>query len=160
MQRFESEAYRAVIDHGKDVRHCHLPAKLVQQMRKQAEAGYPHEICGLLVGAVREQVWWVSEVRAVANLNTDRADDRFELDPQAYQRIDRELRGTGKEIIGVYHSHPDCLAQPSPTDLAHAWDMLLYPIISVHQGKADQVVCWALNAEGKRFIRIDCADVQ
>ena len=56
------------------------------------------------------------EVRNVA------ADPRthFEIDPAAHFRLARSLRGTGREIVGCYHSHPDALAEPSATDRAGA----------------------------------------
>jgi proteasome lid subunit RPN8/RPN11 len=129
---------------------CSCPTACVESMHQVAEQAYPLEACGLLIGTLNDEGWNVQEVRAVTNLNTERAADRFQLDPEAYRRIDSELRGSGREIIGVFHSHPDCPAKPSPTDLESAWDGFIYPIISVHQGKTADVRCWALGND-ERF---------
>jgi len=155
MNRFDTDAYRAVIDNTADKRQCNISNNAKKTMKSSAEKGYPHEICGLLIGVAHHDGWNITEARTVDNLNTSRAADRFELDPVAYQTIDRSLRGTGQEIVGVFHSHPDCLAQPSPTDLTHAWDMFLYPIISVEKGVATALNYWALNDQGTHFLAIE-----
>ena len=156
MNRFDSDAYRAVIDSSTDQRICNMATHAFDGMKAAALSGYPDEICGLLIGTVNADGWQIIEARLVDNLNTTRASDRFELDPVAYQAIDRSLRGSGHEIVGVFHSHPDCLARPSPTDLEHAWDMLLYPIISVVNGLVVDVNFWALNGKGTQFVAIQC----
>jgi len=153
-ERFRSVAYQDVIDAHASVLTVHVDTACVRQMEKMAEAGYPHEICGLLIGFLDDNGWIVRDVRQVANLNEERSADRFMLDPAAYQQIDRELRGTGEEIIGVFHSHPDCPARPSPTDRENAWEGFLYPIISVCEGCACDTEYWALNEDRGRFQRV------
>jgi proteasome lid subunit RPN8/RPN11 len=150
-ERFRSPAYLAVLDDGAANEKLHVSARNLDDLRQQAETGYPLEICGLLVGTVSESGWDIQQFRPVANLNTERAADRFQLDPAAYQSIDRELRGTDCEIIGVYHSHPDCPAKPSPTDLSSAWEGFAYPIVSIYDGKAVEIRCWSLNTDSGRF---------
>jgi len=150
-ERFSSPEYLAVLDDSESTAQLSLPASCKEAMQCQGEAGYPHEICGLLIGSITEHGWMIAEVRQVDNLNSERAADRFELDPAAYQRIDRELRGSGHEIVGVYHSHPDCPAKPSPTDLGSAWEGFAYPIISICDGKAADLRCWSVNDSGDRF---------
>lgn len=151
MQRFETEAYKAVIDEHEDSRSCRILSSALHTMQQTSIDGYPAETCGLLIGTLRPDGWHVQEARPIQNLNQLRAQDRFQLDPVAYQAVDRSLRGSGTEIIGVFHSHPDCLARPSPTDLEHAWEEFIYPIISVHDGQCDQVLYWSLNYQGKQF---------
>lgn len=124
-------------------------------MSEWANAGYPHEICGLLIGKLTATGWQIEDVTQVENLNKERASDRFQLDPAGYQAVDKSLRGSGKEIIGVFHSHPDCPAKPSPTDLANAWDGFLYPIISVCEGKTRSILAWTINDQGDRFQAVE-----
>ena len=151
-ERFRSPAYLAVLDATQSNEKMHISTQNLSTLRQQAESGYPLEICGLLLGTVSDSGWHIQQLRPVANLNTERAADRFQLDPAAYQSVDRELRGTGIDIIGVYHSHPDCPAKPSPTDLSNAWEGFAYPIISICDGKAADIRCWSLNADGNRFL--------
>lgn len=150
-ERFTSPAYLNVLDDQPSKQHCAINAESMRLMRDSAEAGYPMEICGLLIGNITDAGWVVQQARPVRNLNTRRASDRFQLDPDAYQAIDRELRGTGREIIGVFHSHPDCPARPSPTDLENVWEGFAYPIISVYKSQAADIRCWAVNAGGSKF---------
>ena len=150
-ERFRSPEYLGVLDTALSDLSLTIPAACLSAIKVQGESGYPHEICGLLIGTVDAKGWHVCEVRQVENLNRERAADRFEIDPAAYQKIDRELRGTRTEIIGVYHSHPDCPAKPSPTDLGNAWEGFAYPIVSICDGKAGDIHCWSLNSRGSHF---------
>lgn len=154
-ERFHSPEYLAVIEQQYSSDRLQIPDSVLTQMRQEAEKGYPNEICGLLIGTLSPSGWHVCDIRPVANLNHERAADRFELDPAGYQAIDRELRGSGKEIIGVYHSHPDCPARPSPTDLGSAWEGFAYPIISVYQGNSHEIRCWTVNEQHNRFIAVE-----
>ncbi len=144
-ERFLSSAYQAVRCPEQDQRSCHIDSDAYRAIEQHGQASYPLEACGLLIGRLGEHGWQISQARAVANLNTDRASDRFALDPQGYQQIDQELRHTDDEIIGIYHSHPDCPAWPSPTDLESAWPDFVYLIVSIQQAKADSMQAWSLD---------------
>ena len=156
-ERFLSAAYLAVLDVQDSPQQCVFKASALQNMQEIAAAGYPDEICGLLIGTANTDGWQVDEVRQVENINQERAADRFQLDPAGYQAIDSELRGRGQEIIGVFHSHPDCPAKPSPTDLTSAWEGFVYPIVSVCDGSVAEVNCWVVTDEvsmGGKFQRL------
>jgi proteasome lid subunit RPN8/RPN11 len=97
-----------------------LPHALCGQIVREATAAYPAECCGLIEGIVSDE-----GARAVAChpiRNVAKANDRFELDPAQQIRLLKALRGTGREIIGCYHSHPNGRAEPSARDLAGAAD--------------------------------------
>ena len=114
--------------------------------------GYPHEVCGLLVGrAEGDGVKRIVRAERARNLNTERAHDRYELDPMDYLRIDRSLDGTDLAIVGVYHSHPDHPARPSQTDLERAWPALSYLIVSVEKGTPVVARSWVLDEAAGRF---------
>jgi len=153
-KRFQSPEYLAVLATESSQQCYQFSPAAWQDMQKIGEAGYPDEICGLLLGSIDAQGWHIGEVRQVQNLNTERAADRFQLDPVAYQAIDKEVRHTDMEIIGVFHSHPDCPAKPSPTDLEHAWEGFLYPIISVCDGKVADIRCWEPLEASKQFHQV------
>ncbi len=150
-ERFRTLAYREVIDPAASPRSCRIKRHAAEAMEKAAARHYPHEACGLLLGKMTATGWWIDEARETPNLNTERTRDRFILDPQAYRSVDRELHGSGREIVGIYHSHPDCPAKPSPTDLANAWEGFAYVIIAVVKGEAKDMRCWTLNEDGNRF---------
>ncbi|MDX8393816.1 MAG: M67 family metallopeptidase [Mariprofundales bacterium] len=149
--RFSSAAYRAAIDLKNKTASTTVAQGVIPLMRSHAIKGYPHEICGLLIGKFSTSGWQIDEAIPVPNINTERVADRFQLDPKIYKQTDTKLRGTGREIIGVYHSHPDCPAKPSPTDVEHAWDGWCYIIISVAEKQVVDISFWALNDAGTAF---------
>ncbi len=158
-ERFASPAYRDVLDTTVRSEPCHITMVALHAMRTNCEDCYPLEACGLLIGRITTDGWHIDEAQAVANLSTERAADRFQLDPDAYRETDRHLRGSGREIIGIYHSHPDCPARPSPTDLNNAWEGFAYIIVSIDQGHTADICCWALNAEGNKFQAVHIREV-
>ncbi|MDQ6961787.1 MAG: M67 family metallopeptidase [Mariprofundaceae bacterium] len=152
--RFSSPEYLTILDARPSDQTCFIHAQHQAFMSQEAQEGYPLEVCGLLIGRYDKQGWHIEDVRAVPNLNQERAADRFELDPRTYQKIDRSLRGTGQEIIGVYHSHPDCPAKPSPTDLSSAWPCWAYIIVRVQDGQAVDIQCWEVKEDSQKFCHV------
>jgi proteasome lid subunit RPN8/RPN11 len=83
-------------------------------MMAQARRAAPRECCGLLVGTPGRIE------RCVPTDNVDPHPSRYQVDPVRHISVNRELRGTGRSVVGVYHSHPRGPAQPSPADVAEA----------------------------------------
>ena len=125
----------------------------LQEMRAHAEEGYPHEVCGLLLGEVdaASSLRRVRQAKRARNLNLERAHARYELDPTDYLRIDAESRQRGLSVAGVYHSHPDHPARPSETDrvsAAETWETAeswSYLILAVIAGKVTAWKSWVLR---------------
>jgi proteasome lid subunit RPN8/RPN11 len=91
-----------------------LPDALRDQLTLQARAAFPRECCGLIEGSCNGD-----EIRATAlypTRNLAIEPDRFEIDPAAHFALLRGLRGTGREILGCYHSHPNGRPELSPRD--------------------------------------------
>jgi proteasome lid subunit RPN8/RPN11 len=98
-----------------------LSAQQMAAIASAAEAAWPAEGCGLLIGKGRRRVV-VTQVMAADNLLKSEGNDRFELDPAARFAAERAVRGTDQRVIGHWHSHPDGSARPSATDMARAWE--------------------------------------
>jgi proteasome lid subunit RPN8/RPN11 len=117
-----------------------LPGAVREQLTREAEAAYPDECCGLLVG--RRQADGATAVeRAVASANvaTCRRHDRLEVDPRVRFALTRELAGSSSAIVGHYHSHPDHPAEPSATDRAMAFEPdLVWLIVAVSPDRAGE----------------------
>ena len=92
-----------------------LPDRLCARICEEARNALPRECCGLIEGMHDGREIRVHALHATDNIAT--APDRFEIDPQEQFRLVRELRGTGHEIVGCYHSHPNGRAEPSRHDL-------------------------------------------
>jgi len=108
-------------------------------------AGYPEETCGLLLGTRNGNIVEVLDLVQVRNLNRERAQDRYELDPDGYLAADTRAREQSCEIVGIWHSHPDHPARPSATDRARAWEGWSYVIVSVNRDGVADLRSWRLH---------------
>lgn len=118
--------------------NINLSEKISEQMVLDAQQAYPRECCGILIGKIDGSIT-VSDIRKANNLVTG-AQNRchFEMDPMFLYQVEREIERNGLEIVGFYHSHPDCKAVPSEQDLHYMIPGLVYAILSVTKdGVAD-----------------------
>jgi proteasome lid subunit RPN8/RPN11 len=91
-----------------------------------AREAAPRECCGLLIG-LGAQIESAHRAR-----NVDPSSTRFLIDPHDHFAAIRAARAGGREVVGVYHSHPSTPARPSATDLTEASDAeCAYVIISL-----------------------------
>jgi proteasome lid subunit RPN8/RPN11 len=58
-------------------------------------------------------------VELTQNVATDPA-SYFEIDPAALISTAKDMRSGGIPVLGFFHSHPNGMAEPSPTDVAQA----------------------------------------
>jgi proteasome lid subunit RPN8/RPN11 len=122
-------------------------------IRAHGAEGYPHEICGVMIGprvqGTRDRS--VSEVKRARNIVVERARDRYEIDPRDHIRIQREADAVGLDIVGYYHSHPDHPAQASRFDTERAWAGYVYLIVAVHEGKPVDANAFVADNDGGPF---------
>jgi proteasome lid subunit RPN8/RPN11 len=102
-------------------------------MVAHAESIYPKECCGVMLGS--EQV--VKEAVPLPNVYTGPQEDFFVLDPKDLSGADRRARGQGLELVGIFHSHPDCDAYFSKRDLENSCSWFSYVVLSVKKGRFD-----------------------
>ncbi len=125
----------------------------LDQMTRAAEAAYPRECCGLLVGKdTKDGFVTITKVVASNNVHPTGGNDRFEVDPRVRFDLMRELGEIGdkpksyERIIGHYHSHPNHSAEPSAHDLACAFEpALVWVIIGLNGGKVQTVAAHKLH---------------
>ncbi len=126
-----------------------IASDALDAVKAHAEEGYPHEICGFLIGGRGS-----SRVdRAVRARNTvvDRAHDRYEIDPRDIIRTQREADDAGEDIIGYYHSHPDHPAKGSIFDEQRSWEGPVYLIVSCNAGKVVDANAFVAQQDGGPF---------
>ena len=91
-----------------------------------AREALPGECCGLLIGTPAR----IDAAHPARNLETGAT--RFLIDPRDHFAAVHAARESKRFVIGVYHSHPNGPASPSPADLAEAsYDDYLYLIVSL-----------------------------
>lgn len=126
-----------------------IAAAALEAIRSHGAEGYPHEICGILVGPRGDRT--ATEAKRAKNIIVERARDRYEIDPRDQIRIQREADADGQDIVGYYHSHPDHPAQASRFDAERAWSGYVYVIVSVAQGKPVDANAFVADKDGGPF---------
>jgi len=132
-----------------------MDERAAAELAAHGEQGYPHEICGVLLGKLEDgaSVKRVIEVHRATNTNQERANDRYDLAPLEYRAIEDRARAQRLEILGIYHSHPDHPSRPSETDRLRAVDVWAnaeswsYLILEVNEGKLTSQRSWVLRDE-------------
>ena len=118
------------------------------QMVAHAEATYPNECCGAMLGSVDAAGnKRVKVALLLDNVSAGSQAARYELRPQDLLRADREARAQQLDVIGIYHSHPDCGAYFSETDLKNSCSWYSFVVLSIVQGRFDHAHSWLPNEE-------------
>ena len=104
-----------------------------ERMVAHAEQTYPKECCGVMLGS--EQ--FVKEAVPLPNVYTGPQEDFFVLAPEDLKRTDEQARKNGMDVIGIFHSHPNCDAYFSKRDLENSCPWYSYVVLSVKDGRFD-----------------------
>ena len=124
-----------------------IPKDIYNEIIGHAKKAYPHECCGALIGKGKSVV----KARLMENINKERANDRYGINPKELLKIEKEASLDRQEVIGFYHSHPDHPDRPSAFDRERAWAFYSYIIISVQNGEDVSVKSWTFEDEKEPF---------
>jgi len=117
------------------------------EMVAHAEATYPNECCGAMLGSIDGDQKLVSVSLRLDNAAAGSQAAYYELRPEDLLRADREARERKMDLIGIYHSHPDCDAYFSQTDLKNSCPWYSFVVLSIQKGRFDHANSWLPNAE-------------
>ena len=70
---------------------------------------------------------------------------RFLITEEQMLHTEFLARKKGLEIVGIYHSHPDCASVPSEYDRSHSVPVYSFFITSIMGGKAADIHNWTLE---------------
>jgi proteasome lid subunit RPN8/RPN11 len=126
-----------------------ITGEALSAVNAHAEEGYPHEICGMLIGP--RGAGLVTRAERARNMIVDRARDRYEIDPRDMIRIQRAADDNGEDVLGYYHSHPDHPARASVFDAERSWAGPFYLIVSCVEGKVVDANAFVARADGGPF---------
>ena len=146
-----------------------LAAEQLREILREAEAGYPEEVCGAVVGRRGEPgTYEVRPLPNIANRQGPRGPDgrvrdartAYLVDPIAECRLLKELEDSGREIVVFYHSHPDADAYFSPMDRELAllggrepwWPGVSYLVVSVRRGQAKGAAFFTWDPDRREFM--------
>lgn len=150
--------------------HTLTDEQLIEIIR-QGEAGYPEEICGMVIG--EPGVPETYQIRQVANIaNRERQQDptgierdartAYRMDDREVLRVLREADEAGWDVVTFYHSHPEHDAYFSAMDRDRAlrpdreplWPGANYLILSVRAGRARDARYFAWDDARKDFAEV------
>jgi proteasome lid subunit RPN8/RPN11 len=116
------------------------------------ENAYPEEGAGFLLGRTENGARRVYALVEVANAREDTArHNRFLITPQDTIRAEEEADRMGLELLGVFHSHPDCPNVPSEFDRQWALPWFSYTITRVDGGAAVSTRSWRLSDDRETY---------
>jgi proteasome lid subunit RPN8/RPN11 len=125
MIRIESEAWAAMVEH--------------------ARQAYPNECCGAMLGSIDGDTKTVRIGMPLENAFEGAQAARYELRPQDLLAADKAARERSMDLIGIYHSHPDCDAYFSKTDLQNSCPWYSFVVLSIQKGEFHHANSWLPN---------------
>ncbi|GAC1633345.1 MAG: M67 family metallopeptidase [Candidatus Acidiferrum sp.] len=127
-----------------------ISRELAEKIRAHGAETYPHECCGALLGKDSEPREIVG-LFPLINRRDDSPRNRFSVSTADVVEAEKFARRQGLDVVGWYHSHPDHPARPSQYDRDHAWPWYSYIIVSVAEGKPEDMTSWRLNDDREQF---------
>lgn len=123
-----------------------ISQQLITQIWWEAEKAYPNECCGFIFGVLESGEKKAELIKASGNSSSAAEQyHRFKISAEEMMQAEIYARRSSLDIVGFYHSHPDCAAVPSEYDTAHALPVYSYLIVSAVKGKAVETTSWELD---------------
>lgn len=125
-----------------------ISASLLKNIAAHLESAYPEEGAGFLLGADGE----AREILPLPNAREDEArHNRYLITPEDYLKAEMKAAELGIDLIGVFHSHPDCPNIPSEFDREWAQPFFSYLISRVDAGSAVSHRSWKLIEDRSKY---------
>lgn len=125
MIRIETEAWAPMVEHAREA--------------------YPNECCGAMLGSTDGESKMVKVSMRLENAFEGAQAARYELRPEDLLAADKAAREKGMDLIGIYHSHPDCDAYFSKTDLQNSCPWYSFVVLSIQKGEFHHANSWLPN---------------
>jgi proteasome lid subunit RPN8/RPN11 len=116
-------------------------------MVSHARKTYPNECCGAMLGSSLDGEKLVSVAIPLENAFAGAQAQRYELRPEDLLAADKVARERRMDLIGIYHSHPDCDAYFSKTDLQNSCPWYSFVVLSIQKGEFHHANSWLPNFE-------------
>jgi len=127
MIRIEPEPWAAMVAHARET--------------------YPNECCGAMLGSSDGERKMVRVSMRLQNAFEGKQAARYELRPEDLLAADRAARERQMDLIGIYHSHPDCDAYFSKTDLQNSCPWYSFVVLSIQKGEFHHANSWLPNVD-------------
>jgi proteasome lid subunit RPN8/RPN11 len=126
-----------------------LTEKQITDLKEHAAETYPKECCGILLGNRDTDKKVVKKIIRGQN-SSEEPHDHFTLDSEAIIEAERGADECDLEILGFYHSHPDCSTCISREDCRYVMPGMSYPVISVIDNSVSSIASWEQRVPGDK----------
>jgi proteasome lid subunit RPN8/RPN11 len=123
----------------------HIEAEPWAVMVAHAREAYPNECCGAMLGTSDGDRKLVRGALRLENAFEGAQAARYELRPEDLLAADKAARERKMDLIGIYHSHPDCDAYFSKTDLQNSCPWYSFVVLSIQKGEFHHANSWLPN---------------
>jgi proteasome lid subunit RPN8/RPN11 len=117
------------------------------EMVAHARETYPNECCGAMLGSTDGEQKAVRVAIRMRNAFEGAQAARYELRPEDLLAADKAARERHMDLIGIYHSHPDCDAYFSTTDLQNSCPWYSFVVLSIQKGEFHHANSWLPNVD-------------
>jgi len=114
-------------------------------MVQHGRAAFPKECCGIMLGTEDGDKRTVTLAIPCKNAYEGEQADRFLIDPKDQLAAERKSRELGITVLGFFHSHPDCDAYFSQTDLKNSWPWYSNVVMSIQKGEFSHAKAFIAN---------------
>jgi proteasome lid subunit RPN8/RPN11 len=124
----------------------HIEREPWEVMVRHARQVYPNECCGAMLGRIDGGRKLVLAAQPLENAFDGAQAARYELRPEDLLAAGRTARERNMDLIGIYHSHPDCDAYFSKTDLQSSCPWYSFVVLSIRNGEFHHANSWLPDA--------------
>jgi proteasome lid subunit RPN8/RPN11 len=117
------------------------------EMVAHARETYPNECCGAMLGSTDGEQKAVRIAIRLRNAFEGAQAARYELRPEDLLAADKAARERKMDLVGIYHSHPDCDAYFSKTDLQNSCPWYSFVVLSIQKGEFHHANSWLPNVD-------------
>ncbi|QJW96222.1 M67 family metallopeptidase [Frigoriglobus tundricola] len=135
-----------------------VPDLLFEEVIAHARLELPNECCGLLAGHVAAGAGVVTTRFTIGN--DANSPTEYETNPRDLLTAFRRLRGTGADLLAIYHSHPTSAPVPSRRDVERNTygETVVHVIVSL-AGAEPEVRGWLLTEAGGREVPLEVTHI-
>jgi proteasome lid subunit RPN8/RPN11 len=121
-----------------------LRREQLEAIDKHALKNFPRECCGLLLGKLVGDFIKVEEVAEAENVLGSAV--TFEIDSEFVFKVIDRAEESGRELIGIYHSHPNVPAYISSSDneIMRLWPGVAWLVLSVTSQRVEERKVYAM----------------
>jgi proteasome lid subunit RPN8/RPN11 len=130
-----------------------LPSHQHKALAEACLRNWPKETCGVLFGFIQADAVYVDSFEVIRNVSPQ-PEKAFAFDPAEWVRIFFAAINQGKNMIGIFHSHPDGRLEPSSEDTRRRLQWSTYWIAGISRGECLIAAYQPLEDGGWRLIPV------